>query len=146
MIGPPSGETHSVVSEMAIEKNINFYDVYKSFIRIKIEHDRLLDNIFSNVLKEELIVDDIFLTYFLTDGPERQFFDTQKFRLYDDEKDFKIPIVKVYPEKVFLQKDKKRIDTIISHEVIETISKHLCEKLEVDWVLFNTQENKKVIH
>ena len=33
MIGPAFGETHSVVSEMAIEKNINYYDVYKSFIR-----------------------------------------------------------------------------------------------------------------
>ena len=146
MIGPADGETHSVVSEMAIEKNISYYDVYKSFIKIKIEHEKLLDHVFSNVLKEELIVDDVFLTYFLTDGPERQFFDTKKFRLYDDEKDFKIPIIKVYPEKVFIQKDKRQIETIISHEVIETISKHLCENLTVDWVLFNTKENKRVLH
>ena len=44
MIGPADGETHSVVSEMAIEKNISYYDVYKSFIKIKIMHEKLLDN------------------------------------------------------------------------------------------------------
>ena len=146
MIGPAYGETHSVVSEMAIEKNINYYDVYKSFIKIKIEHEKLLDNVFSNVLKEELIVDDIFLTYFLTTDNSRQSLDTTKFRLYEDEENFKIPLLKVYPEKIYLKNDKKNIETIVSHEVIEIISKHLIDKLAVDWVLFNTRDNKKVIH
>ena len=146
MIGPAFGETHSVVSEMAIEKNINYYDVYKSFIKIKIEHEKLLDNVFSNVLNEELIVEDIFLTYFLTTNNSRQSLDTTKFRLYEDEETFKIPLIKVYPEKIYLKNDKKNIKKIISHEVIEIISKHLIDKLAVDWVLFNTRENKKVIH
>ena len=146
MIGPAFGETHSVVSEMAIEKNINYYDVYKSFIKIKIEHEKLLDNVFSNVLNEELIVEDIFLTYFLTTNNSRQSLDTTKFRLYEDEETFKIPLIKVYPEKIYLKNDKNNIKKIISHEVIEIISKHLIDKLAVDWVLFNTRENKKVIH
>ena len=146
MIGPAFGETHSVVSEMAIEKNINSYDVYKSFIKIKIEHEKLLDNVFSNVLNEELIVEDIFLTYFLTTNNSRQSLDTTKFRLYEDEENFKIPLIKVYPEKIYFKNDKKNIETIISNEVIEIISKHLIDKLAVDWVLFNTRENKKVIH
>lgn len=146
MIGPAFGETHSVVSEMAIEKNINYYDVYKSFIKIKIKHEKLLDNVFSNVLNEEVIVDDIFLTYFLTTDNSRQSLDTTKFRLYEDEENFKIPLIKVYPEKIYFKNDKKNIETIISHEVIEIISKHLIDKLAVDWVLFNTRENKKIIH
>ena len=146
MIGPAYGETHSVVSEMAIEKKINYYDVYKSFIKIKIEHEKLLDNVFSNVLKEELIVDDILLTYFLTTDNSRQSLNTTKFRLYEDEENFKIPLIKVYPEKIYLKNDKKNIETIVSHEVIEIISKHLVDKLAVDWVLFNTRDNKKVIH
>ena len=115
MIGPAFGETHSVVSEMAIEKNINYYDVYKSFIKIKIEHEKLLDNVFSNVLNEELIVEDIFLTYFLTTNNSRQSLDTTKFRLYEDEETFKIPLIKVYPEKIYLKNDKNNIKKIISH-------------------------------
>ena len=146
MIGPAFGETHSVVSEMAIEKKLYYYDVYKSFVKIKIEHEKLLDNVFSNVLNEELIVDNIFLTYFLTTDNSRQSLDTTKFRLYEGEENFKIPLIKVYPEKIYLKKDKKNIETIVSHEVIEIISKQLIDKLSVDWVLFNTRDYKKVIH
>jgi hypothetical protein len=140
IFGPPAEDIYERFLQIAAENDQIFSDVYRAFIRDLFDRgggEKLLNELFSAVVGEELSLNEVFQTYQCWWGRKDKF---EKFYLTSTDQDAKVPAIMVFPPK-FTNSNGETLETIVDFEHANLVSAMIGQSLKLDWVEIHAVNN-----
>lgn len=133
VFGAPVGDRYERFTLIANENGQSFSDVYRSFIGDLFDTgggDKILSELFSVVVGEELFLNGIFQTYQCWRGRKEKF---KKFYLSPTDENVEVPAIMVFPPK-FTRPDGKALASNIDLDHANYVSAMIGKSFKLDWV------------